>query len=183
MGNRGGRFHTDAKTLTRRRWASRQWICCVLDFKGRRRDVWSSSYTELFFLDEPTAFAAGHRPCFECRRKDAEAFAEKWCEARRLRRPPYAAEMDEVLHAERLRGRAKRLHRRHVDELPDGAFAAFDGAAFAIRGSTLLRWTSEGHGAREPRPHRIAVDVLTPPAILAVLSAGYEPRWHLSAKD
>ena len=88
MGNRGGRFHTDAKTLTRRRWGSRQWICCVLDFKGRRRDIWGRSYTELFFLDEPTAFAAGHRPCFECRRKDAEAFAEKWREARRLRRPP-----------------------------------------------------------------------------------------------
>jgi hypothetical protein len=64
MGNRGGRFHTDAKMLMRRRWASRQWICCVLDFKGRRRDVWGRSYTELFFLDEPTAFAAGHRPCF-----------------------------------------------------------------------------------------------------------------------
>ena len=183
MGNRGGRFHTDAKMLTRRRWASRQWICCVLDFKGRRRDIWGRSYTELFFLDEPTAFAAGHRPCFECRRKDAKAFAEKWCEARRLSRPPYAAEMDDVLHAERLVGRAKRLHRRNIDELPDGAFAAFDGAAFGIRGSTLLRWTPEGYGAREPRPHRIAVDVLTPPAILAVLSGGYETRWHLSAKD
>jgi hypothetical protein len=63
MGNRGGRFHTDAKTLTVRRWASRQWICCVLDFKRRRRDVWGLSCTELFFLDEPSAFAAGHRPC------------------------------------------------------------------------------------------------------------------------
>jgi hypothetical protein len=121
MGNRGGRFHTDAKTLTRRRWASRQWICCVLDFKGCRRVIWGRSYTELFFLDEPIAFAAGHRPCFECRRKDAEAFAEKWCEARRLRRPPYAAEMDEVLHAERLRERAKRLHRRHIDESDFGS--------------------------------------------------------------
>src|SRR3984893_5330164 len=77
FGNRGGRFHTDAKTLTARRWASRQWICCVLDFKGRQRDVWGRFYTELFFLDEPTALAAGHRPCFECRRKDAETFAEK----------------------------------------------------------------------------------------------------------
>jgi hypothetical protein len=73
MGNRGGRFHTDAKTLTARRWVSRQWICCVLNFKGRRREVWGRSYTELFFLDEPTALAAGHRPCFECRRKDAQA--------------------------------------------------------------------------------------------------------------
>jgi hypothetical protein len=108
MGNRGGRFHTDAKTLTGRRWASRQWICCVLDFKGRRREVWGRFYTELFFLDEPTAFAAGHRPCFECRRKDAQLFAEKWGEVHRYRKPPYAAEMDNVLHAERLRGRVQR---------------------------------------------------------------------------
>jgi hypothetical protein len=85
FGNRGGRFHTDQKTLTARRWASRQWICCVLDFKNRHRDVWGRYYTELFFLDEPTALAAGHRPCFECRRKEAEAFAEKWRVARRLR--------------------------------------------------------------------------------------------------
>jgi hypothetical protein len=136
MGNRGGRFHTDAKTLTARRWASRQWICCVLDFKGRRRDVWDRFYTELFFLDEPTALAAGHRPCFECRRKDAQRFAEKW--GHRYRKSPYAAEMDNVLHRERLRGRVKRLHRRNIDELPDGAFTAFNGAAFAVRGDTLL---------------------------------------------
>src|SRR5690242_6619641 len=95
MGNRGARFHTDAKTLTARRWASRQWICCVLDLNGRRRDVWGRFYTALFFLDEPTAFAAGHRPCFECRRKDAQLFAEKWCEVHD-RKAPYAAEMDNV---------------------------------------------------------------------------------------
>ena len=79
----------------------------------------------------------GHRPCFECRRKDAEAFAEKWREARRLSSPPYAAETDKVLHAERLRGRARRLHRRDIDDLPDGEFTALGGAAFAIRGDTL----------------------------------------------
>src|SRR6476646_11713537 len=75
MGNRGGRIHTDDRTLTKRRWASRQWICCVLDFKNRQRDVWGRYYTELFFLDEVTAFAAGHWPCFECSRRDAELFA------------------------------------------------------------------------------------------------------------
>ena len=73
MGNRGGRFHTEDKKLTSRRWASRQWICCVLDFHDRHRDVWGDGYTELFFLDEVTALAAGHRPCFECRRKDARS--------------------------------------------------------------------------------------------------------------
>ena len=71
FGNRGGRFHRDGQTLGARRWVSRRWICCRLDFKGRHRDVWGRGYTELFFLDEPTALAAGHRPCFECRRADA----------------------------------------------------------------------------------------------------------------
>jgi hypothetical protein len=183
MGNRGGRFHTDAQKLTTRRWVSRQWICCVTEFRGRRRDVWGRFYTELFFLDEPTAFAAGHRPCFECRRKDAEVFAEYWRKGRKLRRRPRAAEIDEVLHRERLNGRAKRLHRCKIDSLPDGALFTLDGAAFAVRGKALLRWTPEGYDAPMPRPRRAMVDVLTPPAILEVLSAGYRPRWHPSAKD
>ena len=181
FGNRGGRFHTDAKTLTKRRWASRQWICCVLDFKGRQRDVWGRYYTELFFLDEPTALAAGHRPCFECRRKDAEAFAEAWRKAKRLGTRPYAGQMDEVLHRERLAGRAKRLHRRAIDELPDGSFVVFDGAAFAVRAAELLRWTPDGYSARKRRPRGIIADVLTPPSILTVLSTGYCPRWHTTA--
>ena len=182
FGNRGGRFHTDAKTLTARRWASRQWICCVLEFKNRRRDVWGRYYTELFFLDEPTALAAGHRPCFECRRKDAEAFAEAWRRAKRLPARPYADEMDIVLHDERLEGRAKRTHRRNIDTLPDGAFIALAGEPFAIRGDALLRWTPEGYDADNNRPPGVNVDVLTPPAILAALSAGYQPRWHPSAE-
>jgi hypothetical protein len=181
FGNRGGRFHTDARTLTARRWASRQWICCVLDFKGRQRDVWGRFYTELFFLDEPTALAAGHRPCFECRRKDAEAFAEHWRAAHQLSRRPYAFEMDEVLRGERLQGRSKRLHRRNIDGLPDGAFVALGDDAFALRGDRILRWTPQGYDAEKPRPRSGTVDVLTPPAILAVLSSGYEPRWHPSA--
>ncbi|HLH90601.1 MAG TPA: hypothetical protein VKX28_19275 [Xanthobacteraceae bacterium] len=181
FGNRGGRFHTDARTLTRRRWVSRRWICCVLEFKGRHRDVWGRFYTELFFLDEPTALAAGHRPCFECRRADAEAFAESWREAGGLGARPLADEMDDVMHDERLCGRAKRLHRRAIDALPDGAFIALDGEAFAVRGDGLLHWTPRGYDGRKARPRRLTVDVLTPPAILAVLSVGYRPRWHASA--
>jgi hypothetical protein len=178
MGNRGGRFHTAAKTLTTRRWVSRQWICCVLDFRGRHRDVWGRFYTELFFLDEPTAFAAGHRPCFECRRKAAEAFAEKWREARKLHVAPRAGEMDKALHRERLNGRRKRTYRLAIDTLPDGAFIAVEEGAYALRGGVLLRWTPQGYDARKVRPRSTTVDVLTPPSILAVLSAGYEPRWH-----
>src|SRR5437868_941866 len=141
FGNRGGRFHRDDRTLGKRRWASRQWICCVLDFKGRQRDVWGRYYTELFFLDEVTALAAGHRPCFECRRLDAQAFAAAFAVGRRLRAIPRAPQMDAVLHAERLDGRAKRMHRLPIDELPDGAFLTLreaPGCAFALRGGRLL---------------------------------------------
>src|SRR6476660_1150001 len=100
FGNRGGRFHRDDRTLGARRWASRQWICCALAFKGRRHNVWGpTSYTDLFFLDEVTAFAAGHRPCVECRRADATSFAGKWAQAKGGA-VPYAPEMDEVLQAE-----------------------------------------------------------------------------------
>jgi hypothetical protein len=181
MGNRGGRFHSDARTLTKRRWASRQWICCVLEFKGRHRNVWGRYYTEVFFLDEPTALSAGHRPCFECRRPEAVAFADKWRIARGMRERPKAGEMDAILHAERLNGRTKCLHRRNIDELPDGAFVALAEEAFAVRGKSLLRWSPSGYQDRRDRPFGLAVDVLTPPAILAVLAAGYQPHWHPSA--
>jgi hypothetical protein len=183
MGNRGGRFHTGAKTLAGRRWVSRQWICCVLDFKGRQRDVWGRFYTELFFLDEPTALAAGHRPCFECRRADALRFAQAWRRAHRLRARPAAPAMDAVLHDERLAGRAKRLHRRAIDSLPDGAFVVLDREAFAVHGNALLHWTPAGYDARRKRPRHGRVDVLTPPAILAALAAGFAPHWHPSADE
>ena len=181
MGNRGGRIHTGERTLKQRRWASRQWICCVLEFEARQRDVWGNSYTELFFLDEVTALAAGHRPCFECRRKDAEAFAAAWRQAHQLGARPRANEMDRQLHAERLDGRGKRLHRRAMNALPDGAVVAMEGRAFAVRGDALLPWTPTGYDAREACPRDISVDALTPPAILAVLAAGYRPQWHPSA--
>src|ERR1700677_1060033 len=180
MGNRGGGVHRDDQTLSGSRWKNKHWLICVCEFKGRRRDVWGRYYTELFFLDEPTALAAGHRPCFECRRQDALAFAESWRAGRNLHSRPTAGEMDEVLHRERLDGRAKRLHRRNIDALPDGAFVALEEGAFAVRGDALLRWTPGGYGGRKPRPRAGYIDVLTPPAILDVLSAGYRHRWHPS---
>ncbi len=178
LGNRGGRFHGDGRKLTGRRWASKQWICCVLEFKNRHREVWGEGYTELFFLDEVTGFAAGHRPCFECRRKDAERFALLFSGKKQRASAPA---MDKVLHAERLDGKAKRVHFRAFDALPDGAMIARDGLAFAVRGKHLLPWTPQGYAAAQPRPRGIQADVLTPPAILAVLTRGYAPRWHESA--
>ena len=178
FGNRGGKFHTDDKKLTTRRWASRQWICCVLDFEGRQRDIWGHYYTELFFLDEVTAFATGHRPCFECRRKAAERFAALFSsKARRASAPA----MDDVLHAERLNGKQKRTYRAKLDTLPDGAMIALGDEAFAVRGEHLLRWTPSGYTDKRVRPRGLDVDVLTPPSMLKVLSRGYAPLWHASA--
>jgi hypothetical protein len=181
FGNRGGRFHNDDQTLGRRRWVSSTWICCVLEFKHRHRDVWGRGYTELFFLDEVTALAAGHRPCFECRRSDAVAFAECWRQSRELSARPRAAEIDKVLHVERLDDRIKRRRALSIDSLPDGAFVALEEEAFAVKGGWLLRWRPAQYDARKPRPRRLVVDVLTPPSILAVLAVGYRPRWHPSA--
>lgn len=178
MGNRGGRFHRDDRTLSARRHASRQWICCVLQFRGRQREVWGRFYTELFFLDEVTAFAAGHRPCFECRRADALDFAAKFAGESR----PSAPAMDRVLHAERLDGRSKRLHRARLDDLPDGAVIRLDdGDAAAVRGDSLLRWSSHGYREALGRRRGATVDLVTPPSMTRVLARGYRPLWHPSA--
>src|SRR5512141_2455054 len=134
MGNRGGRLHDDNRQLGTRRWTSRQWICCKLDFNDRHRKVWGDSYSELFFLDEVTAFAAGHRPCFECRRKDAERFALMFAGKKKRATAPA---MDAILHAERLVGAAKRAHVRKLDTLPDGATIALADQAYAVRGRRL----------------------------------------------
>jgi hypothetical protein len=178
FGNRGGKFHTDDKKLTARRWVSRQWICCELNFRGRQRDVWGRYYTELFFLDEVTALAAGHRPCFECRRKEAEEFARLFSGTGNR---ASADAMDDVLHAERLDGKTKRLHRVRLDTLPDGAMIALDGKVFAVRGHRLLQWTPKGYARSRSRPRSLAVYLLTPPSIVKVLSRGFKPRWHPSA--
>ncbi|PTW62382.1 hypothetical protein C8N35_101424 [Breoghania corrubedonensis] len=182
MGNRGGRIHDPAtRTLTSRRFASRRWICCETAFKGRHRTVMGAGYTELFFLDEPTALSAGHRPCFECRRAAANAFARYWQQAHGLGAPPDADTMDRQLHAERLGARPEAA----LDLLPDGAAVlvkedAAQRPAF-VRGDCLLVWQAEGYGQKLARPRGIALPLLTPPSIVAVLDAGYLPHWHPSA--
>ena len=152
MGNRGGRLHDAQRKLSARRWVNRAWICCKLAFNNRHRKVWGNSYTELFFLDEVTAFAAGHRPCFECRRKDAERFALLFSgkkRAHRLRRwtksfmPSGSMERPSAATAAKL------------DTLPDGAMISLDGQAFAVRGNRLLRWAPDGYSQSRSRPRGI----------------------------
>ncbi|MGL4243755.1 MAG: hypothetical protein ACRCTI_21785, partial [Beijerinckiaceae bacterium] len=134
----------------------------------------SRGYTELCVTDEATALAAGHRPCFECRRADAVAFAAAWA-GTQGGLPPKAPEMDAVLHAERLDGRRKRPHRVAIGQLPDGAMIARGGRAWLVQGEDLLPWSFGGYGPAVTRPLAGMVDVLTPPSILAALRAGYVP--------
>lgn len=183
MGNRGGCFHRDDKTLKPRRWASRQWICCVLSFKERRRRVFSPGlYTELFFLDEATALAAGHRPCFECRRADAVRFAATWAEAHALEASPRASEMDAVLHAERIASAPLRPRDTALlGSLPDGVFVQVEGVPMLLWLGRLYRWTQAGYEIRTELDTSRIVDIITPPAIVAALRAGYRPQVHASA--
>lgn len=172
MGNRGGRLHRDDRTLANRRWTSKRWIACVCAFKGRRREVWGKGYTELFFLDEPTALAAGHRPCYECRRKAYEGFIAAF--PGRLRN---ADAMDDVLHRERLDGRRKRLWRTRLGDLPEGTMIARGERAYAIRDNSLSPWSFAGYGPPEPLEPEALVDVLTPPSTVAAFRRGYRPFW------
>jgi hypothetical protein len=184
MGNRGGQLHTVSKVLTSRRWTSRQWICCRLNFNGRRRKVMAPNrYTELFFLDEATAFAAGHRPCFECRRHDFLTFASLWsvdvADSERAR----ALEMDLTLHTERLNpDRSKRIWRSELASLAPGVMVLHDGAPHLWFARRLLRWSPAGYVASTPVSDGASVDVLTPPSIARVLSRGYPAGVHPSAQ-
>src|ERR1700709_1912311 len=133
-GNRGIIHDPATKTLLTRRWASKAWLTCVCEFRGRRREVMGGhSWTELFFLDEATAFAAGHRPCFFCRRDDANRFRAAWQQGNGVT-DVLARDMDKVLHGERLEHRKKRLHPLPVPvaELPDGAMLQAGTESFLV---------------------------------------------------
>lgn len=183
MGNRGGRIHDPVtKTLGNRRWASKQWICCVTRFKDRRRSVMGRGYTELFFLDEVTALSAGHRPCFECRRADALAFSKLWAEANGLREPPKAGGMDRILHGTRQISGQAQTERAAIDALPDGVMIEIDGVAMAVKGHDLLRWSPDGYDYRAAKSNYASGRPLTPEPIIKVLRAGYSPHWHPTAE-
>ena len=173
FGNRGC-LHDDAGRI-RRAWRSRAWITCLLAFKGRHRALLQPGrYTELFFLDEATAFAAGHRPCGECRWHDYQRFRACWPAL--AGRP--VADIDAVLHRERLE-RAR--HAVAVASLPDGCMVARPEAparAFLTWDGALYPWSHDGYGAAEPAPARVLA--LTPPALIAVLRRGYRLSIHRS---
>lgn len=189
MGNRGGRFHDrETRLVLGKPWASRAWICCVLRFKrrnrgdpdGRNGGIWGRGYTELFFCDEVTALAAGHRPCMECRRADALAYRAALVAGLDLNGEPSFPEIDRMLDGERRQGREKRVITLPATTLPDGAMIRMEGAFFAVHRGRALPWTPAGYGAPLPLPTG-DVAVLTPPTTLAALKGGYQPLWHSSA--
>ena len=178
MGNRGI-LHGRDRTLGSARWRHPHWIACVLSFKERRRTPMTPGrYTELFFLDEAVAFAAGHRPCAECRRPDYLRFLDAW-EAAHGQRPP-AREVDLILHAARLEPgtRWQRRHGADLATIPDGAFVLLDETPALVHGERLLPFDGQGYGPSVPRPLSGEAVVLTPAPLIAVLRAGYTVARH-----
>src|ERR1700694_363589 len=181
-GNRGIIHDPATRTLTRR-WASKTWLTCVCEFRGRRRAVMGGrSWTELFFLDEATAYAAGHRPCFFCRRDDANRFRAAWEQGNGVRNA-LADDIDTALHRERLDGRTKRLHPlpMPVDRLPDGTMVQEGTESYLIMQGRALSWSPAGY--RETPNAINDLMLLTPPSTLRALDAGYRPVLHPSAKS
>jgi len=179
-GNRGILHDPATKRLLGRRWTSKAWLVCSCTYKDRRRDVMGGrSWTELFFLDEAVALAAGHRPCFACRREAAERFRSAWMAGNGTPRRAAAA-MDAVLHVERLAHGRKRLHPvpDPIDRLPSGTMIVVEGSAFTLHAGLAWRWTETGYAAPERLPR--ADGLLTPPSTLAALASGYRPVLHPS---
>jgi len=186
MGNRG-RLHDGDRRLGRRVSTTRSWVTCLLEFKNRHRPVMTPGrYTELFFLDEATALAAGHRPCGECRRSDYRRFIDAW---RAGNDGPEAAlaEIDRRMQEDRLDSVSRR--QRHYDseiaDLPDGSMVALPlepGIALLVWGDRLLEWSPSGYHSCRRRPQQLQVQVLTPRCTVAALAAGYRPMLHPTAE-
>jgi hypothetical protein len=182
MGNRGV-LHGSNKEL-KRLFKTKAWIICMLEFKGRKRELMSpNAYTELFFLDEVTAFAAGHRPSAECRRSRYNEFRRAWMEGNEWegRLAIRAPEMDEVLHRERIEGDNKVTWSGRLLDLPHGTMFEFDQKSYAICDGDILEWSFDGYSKADPVTFPEEVDVLTPRSVVNVLYTEFRPEFHVSA--
>jgi hypothetical protein len=176
MGNRG-LLHDDSQQIMRP-FKLKAWLICLLAFKDRKREVMSPrQYTELFFMDEATAFSAGHRPCFECRRDDFERFKTCWLRGNPghgFNKKTSIREIDEILHRERVTpGGGKVIHEESIDQLPDGVFIEWNDRAYVIAGIKILPWSPAGYGEGVARPGSGTVRVLTPKSVVNAFRAGY----------
>ena len=183
MGNRG--ILHDAQQQIIAPWKHKAWVTCQLEFQGRRRTIFSpNNYSELFFLDEATAFSAGHRPCAECRRARYKAFKEAWCAANGVELSTPIAQIDKQLHAERAaRGGGKITFTLDFERVPDGAFIDGNGHALLKWRTVLKRWSPTGyenaHATFDPQE---SVTVLTPQSIVRLYAAGFSPQVHASVE-
>lgn len=183
MGNRG-QLHDKGKTILRP-FKLKAWITCVLEFKNRHRQVMAPGlYTELFFLDEATAFAAGHRPCFECRREDAKKFKTAWLKGN----PEYQfndktaiGKIDDIIHPERIdKNGHKVTFKANIKDLPDGTFIELNGEPYLLADKKIYQWTPFGYKAGHLLPDTDEVIVLTPKSIINAFNAGYQPQMSIN---
>ena len=187
MGNRGC-LHDGERRVTKA-WARTPWVTCALEFKDRHREVMSpGQYTELFFLDEATALAAGHRPCNRCRPEDYAQFKKLWMDANpelAARSGGKIAEIDKLLHSERVDAqRKKRTWSARLGDLPDGSMVVLSERRdpWLVWDGALHAWTPGGYTLARPLAPNIEVQILTPPSVVKVLAQGYRPVVHRSAE-
>jgi hypothetical protein len=183
MGNRG-RMHNEKKEIVCS-YKLHAWLICKVSFNGRKREIMSpNSYTELFFLDEATAFAAGHRPCFECRREDFNRFKKIWIAGNRgykFSDKTSIQEIDKILHAQRInKDGTKKVYQEHLNKLPDGTFISFEEKAYLLFKKHLYLWTPYGYEKENAITFNGKVNVLTPSSIVNAFKAGYVPQMLLN---
>jgi hypothetical protein len=177
MGNRGV-LHDEHRQLGMARWRHNNWVNCLLSFHGRRRTVMTPDrYTELFFLDEAVALAAGHRPCGECRRERYRAYMDLWTQVCADLAPARPKDVDRALQRARVDPQTKRQRRYQapLDDLPNGTFVTCDDIAYLVRDALLFPYDPAGYGAPIERAKDVNVTVLTPEPTVRILRAGYRP--------
>jgi hypothetical protein len=184
MGNRGILHNEDRELVAQ--WKHKAWITCRLRWRGRKRQIMAPRrYTELFFLDEASAFAAGHRPCWECRRGDHKRFKRAWLAADESpfqSTNPSIGEIDKVIHRERVkRDGIKVTYGAPISSLPNGAMVALGRHAHLIWGGGLIEWSFEGYAGKKNLPVDAMVEVLTPASVVGAFRHGYVPKVHESA--
>jgi hypothetical protein len=184
LGNRG-QLHNSGKTILRP-FKHKAWIICLLQFKGRHRQVMAPNlWTELFFLDEATAFSAGHRPCFECRREDAKRFKAAWLSGNREYNFPDnvpIGRIDEIIHCERInQDNSKMTYEADINDLPDGTFIEIAGEAYLLAAHNIYKWSPGGHNEGRPLPDDGKVCVLTPRSVVNAFRCGYRPQMAIAS--
>lgn len=182
MGNRGIIHDHRTRSLLKSRWKTKGWVCCLTEFKDRNREVMAKgTYTELFFLDEVTALAAGHRPCYECRRADALYFQQLWDRCFGFEAGSKASQINDKLHSQRCSGRSPHV-RISADQAEEAVVYAQNEDFFVCRKGKWLQWSFGGYRSGAPQYSQLLRQI-TPAGTAAVLKAGYQPVWHPSAKE